>query len=77
MFCEAFTESITTIQQKIEVCLAAQTSTALGEIMAKAEDTHIVSSLQAHYNTPHYNEVFNITRPCHGSQIILLYVCSK
>ena len=48
MFCEAFTESVTTVQQKIEVCLAAQTSTALVEIVAKAEDTHIVSTLQPH-----------------------------
>ena len=27
------------------------------------------STVQPHYNAPHYSAVFNITRPCHGSQI--------
>ena len=27
------------------------------------------NTLQPRYNAPHYNAVFNITRPCHGSQI--------
>ena len=26
-------------------------------------------TVQPHYNAPHYSAVFNITRPCHGSQI--------
>ena len=28
-----------------------------------------LNTLQPHYNAPTYNVVFNITRPCHGSQI--------
>ena len=43
LFCEAFTESAMMIQQKIEVCPATLTRTALVEIVAVAEDTHIVS----------------------------------
>ena len=30
---------------------------------------YITCTLQPHYNAPHYNAVFNITRPFHGSQI--------
>ena len=29
-------------------------------------------TVQPHYITPFYNTVFNITRPCHGSQIVLI-----
>ena len=33
------------------------------------------STVQLHYNTPHYNAVFNITRPCHGSQNDYFAIC--
>ena len=32
-------------------------------------------TLQPHYNAPHYNAVFNITRPCHGSQVDYFAIC--
>ena len=28
----------------------------------------ITGTVQPHYNVPHYNAVFSITQPCHGSQ---------
>ena len=28
-----------------------------------------INTVQPHYNAPHYSAVFNITQPCHGSQI--------
>ena len=34
-----------------------------------------ISTLQPHYNPPHYNAVFNITRPCHGSQVDYFAIC--
>ena len=34
-----------------------------------------ICTLQPHYNTPHYNAVFTITRPCYGSQINYLTIC--
>ena len=36
-------------------------------------------TLQLQYNAPHYNAVFNITRPCYGSQIyyFAIYIYSK
>ena len=39
-------------------------------IMGVLDDTH-----QPHYNTPQYNAVFNISLPCHGSQIDNFAVC--
>ena len=33
------------------------------------------NTLQPHYNTPHYNAVFIITRPCHGSEIDYFTIC--
>ena len=34
-----------------------------------------IITVQPHYNTPHYSAVFNITRPCHGSQINYFVIC--
>ena len=34
-----------------------------------------VCTVQPHYNTPHYSAVFNITRPCHGSEIDYFAIC--
>ena len=28
----------------------------------------LASTVQPHYNAPHYSVVFNITQPCSGSQ---------
>ena len=32
-------------------------------------------TLQPHYNAPHYNAVFIITQPCHGSQVDYFAIC--
>ena len=32
-------------------------------------------TVQPHYNAPHYSAVFNITRPCHGSQNDYFVIC--
>ena len=34
-----------------------------------------LNTLRPHYNAPHYNAVFNITRPCHGSQVEYFAIC--
>ena len=34
-----------------------------------------ISTLQPHYNAPHYNTVFNIMWPYHGSQIDYFTIC--
>ena len=33
------------------------------------------ATLHPHYNAPHYDAVFNITRPCHGSQVDYFAIC--
>ena len=35
----------------------------------------VANTLQPHYNAHHYNAVFNITQPFHGSQIDYFTVC--
>ena len=41
--------------------------------------SHVIGvyTLQPHYNIPHYNAIFNIIRPCHGSQIDYFTICLK
>ena len=41
----------------------------------KLVDLKICCTVQPHYNAPHYSAVFNITRPCHGSQINYFAIC--
>ena len=40
------------------------------EVMSPYDNT-----LQPHYSMPHYKAVFNITRPCHGSQMDYFAIC--
>ena len=37
--------------------------------------SEVSCTLRPHYNAPHYNAVFNITRPCHGSQVEYFAIC--
>ena len=37
--------------------------------------SHDPYTVQPHYNAPHYSAVFNMTRPCHGSQIKYFAIC--